>query len=33
MMFDNPDITLCELYPLLMGVNKYVLAVDVRVKC
>jgi acetyltransferase len=33
MMLDNPEITECDLNPLLIGKNDEVFAVDVRVKC
>jgi len=33
MMLDNPEITECDLNPLLIGENDEVYAVDVRVKC
>jgi acetyltransferase len=33
MMLDNPEITECDLNPLLIGENDQVFAVDVRVKC
>jgi acyl-CoA synthetase (NDP forming) len=33
MMLDNPEITECDLNPLLIGENNEVFAVDVRVKC
>jgi acetyltransferase len=33
MMLDNPEITECDLNPLLIGENDEVFAVDVRIKC
>ena len=33
MMLDNPEITECDLNPLLIGDNDEVFAVDVRIKC
>jgi acyl-CoA synthetase (NDP forming) len=33
MMLDNPEITECDLNPLLVGENNEVFAVDVRIKC
>jgi acetyltransferase len=33
MMLDNPEITECDLNPLLVGENDEVFAVDVRIKC
>jgi acyl-CoA synthetase (NDP forming) len=33
MMLDNPEITECDLNPLLIGENNEVFAVDVRIKC
>ena len=33
MMIDNPDITECDLNPLLVGENNELYAVDVRIKC
>jgi acetate---CoA ligase (ADP-forming) len=33
MMLDNPEITECDLNPLLIGENDEVFAVDVRVRC
>jgi acetyltransferase len=33
MMLDNPEITECDLNPLLIGKKDEVFAVDVRIKC
>jgi len=33
MMLDNPEITECDLNPLLVGENNEVFAVDVRIRC
>ena len=33
MILDNPEISECNLNPLLIGENNEAFAVDVRVKC